>query len=88
MVHHHDLVAHLHRLQLIMGDIDRGRPHPVMQGAQLFGHMLAELGIQRAKRFVHEERLRVAHNRPTQRHALPITARQAANGLFQDVADA
>ena len=35
VVHHDDLVAHLHRLELVVGDVDRGRAHPVVQRAQL-----------------------------------------------------
>jgi hypothetical protein len=79
MVHDHDLVAHLHGFQLVMGDIDRGRAHAVVQRAQLFGHVLAELGVERAKRLVHHEGLGVAHDGPPQRNALAVAARQPAD---------
>jgi hypothetical protein len=35
VVHHDDLVAHLHRLQLVVGDVYGGRLHPVVKGAKL-----------------------------------------------------
>ena len=57
VVHHDDLVAHLHRLELVVGDVDRGRAHAVVQRAQLLGHVLAELGVERAERLVHQEAL-------------------------------
>ena len=59
VVHHDDLVAHRHRLELVVGDIDRGGAHPVVQRAQLLAHQLAELGVERAQRLVHQEGLRV-----------------------------
>jgi hypothetical protein len=32
VVHHHDLVAHLHGFELVVGDVDRGGAHAVVEG--------------------------------------------------------
>jgi hypothetical protein len=79
VVHHDDLVAHLHGLELVVGDIDGRGPHPVVERAQFLGHPLAELGVERAERFVHQEALGVAHDRAAERHALPVAARKPAH---------
>src|ERR1700733_3535664 len=62
MVHHRDLVAKRHRLDLVVCDIDGGGLEPVVQSAQFAAHHLTEFRIERAPRFVHHERERLAHN--------------------------
>ena len=59
-----------------MRDVDRGRVDAVVQFAQLAAHQFAELGIERAQRLVHQERLRPPHHRAAQRHALAVAAGQ------------
>ena len=56
--------------------------------AQLHAHQLAELGVEGAERLVHQEGLRLAHDRATQRDALPVAAREAAHARAQQVLDA
>ena len=55
VVHDRDLVGHRHRLELVVGDVDRGRVDAVVQLAQLVAHQVAELGVERAERLVHQE---------------------------------
>ena len=74
VVHDHDLVAHLHRFQLVMGHINRGRSHTIMLGAQFLRHVFAKLGIQSAQRLIHEERLWFSDDGATQCHPLPVPA--------------
>ena len=49
---------------------------------------MAELGIERAKRLVHQERFRLAHDRAPQRDALAVTAGQARNSRVEQMRDA
>ncbi len=45
-----------------------------MKLGDLGAHMLAQLGIQVAERFVHQESGRMAHHGAAERHALALTA--------------
>ena len=88
VVHHDDLVAHLHRLELVVGDVDGGRAHAVVEGAQLLGHVLAELGVERAERLVHQEGLGLAHDGAAEGDALAVAAGEAADRAVEDGVDA
>ena len=73
-VHHHDLVAHGHRLDLIVGDVDRRCFEPVLQLLDLATHLHAQLGVEVGQRFVEQEDLRIADNRPAHGDPLPLAA--------------
>src|SRR3712207_8169142 len=45
-VHHRDLVAHTHGLQLVVGDIDGRRPQVALEALDLRAHLRPQLGIQ------------------------------------------
>ena len=60
----------------------------VVQLAQLHAHQLAELGVERAQRLVHQEGLRLPHDGAAQRDALPVAAREPADARAQQVLDA
>ena len=51
-------------------------------------HQLAELGVERAERLVHQERLRAADDGAAERHALAVAAGEAADRPVEDVVDA
>ena len=70
-----------------MGDVDGGGAHAVVKGAELFGHVLAELSIKCAEGFVHHEGFGLANDGAAEGDALAIPAREAANGAVQDVFD-
>src|SRR6478609_6361217 len=74
VVHYGDHVGHCHGLELVVRNVDRGRSEPVMQCAQFMDHRLAHFGIECAERLIHQETLRLAHDRPPERDALPIAA--------------
>ena len=88
VVHHGDLVGHRHRLELVVGDVDRGRADPVVQRAQLADHQLAELGVERAERLVHQEALRPAHDGAAERDALAVAAGEARHRPVEQMVDA
>ena len=77
LVHHRDHVGHRHGLDLVVGDVDRGRADAVVQRPQLLAHQLAERGIEGAERLVHQKRLRAADDGAAQRHALTDRRRRA-----------
>ena len=77
-VHHHDLVGHRHRLDLVVGDEDRGGPEPLVQLLDLGAHLHPELGVEVRQRLVEQEHLRVAHDRAPHRHPLALAAGELA----------
>jgi hypothetical protein len=87
-VHHRDPIGHRHRLELVVGDVDGRCADPVVQVAQLLGHDLSQLGVERAERFVHQERLGPSHDRPAERDSLPVASGEARDLAGQKVFDA
>ena len=61
-----------------MGDVDRRRVDAVVQLAKLAHHQVAELGVERAERLVHQEGHRPAHDGAAERDALAVAAGKAA----------
>ncbi len=53
------LRAHGDRLLLVAGDVDEGAADLVVDVLQLDHHAVAEIGIERAKRFIEEEEARL-----------------------------
>ena len=74
LVHHHDLVGERHRLDLVVGDVDAGDAELLLDAADLGAHLLAQLGVQVGERLVHQQHLRLHHQRARQRHALLLPA--------------
>ena len=75
---HGDPVAHRHRLDLVVGDVHRGDAEAPLELGDLGAGLHAELGVEVRQRLVHQEQLRLAHDRTTHRHALALAARQLA----------
>ena len=75
LAHHRDAVAHRHRLDLVVGDVERRGLELLLQLRDVRPHLDAQLGVQVRERLVHEEHLRVAHDRAAHGHALPLPAR-------------
>ena len=71
-----DPVAHRHRLDLVVGHIDGRRADLALEPPDLAARLGAELRVEVRERLVHQERLRVADERPSERDALPLAARQ------------
>ena len=75
-VEHGNAVAHRHRLDLIVRDVDRCGLELALQPADLGAHLHAQLGVEVRQRLVHQERRWLAHDRPAHRHSLALTARE------------
>ena len=88
LVHDGDPVGERHRLDLVVGDVDRGRAVLDVQPLQFGAHVLAQLGVERADRLVHQQRLRPAHQRPADRDALHVAARQRRRPSVEQMLDA
>ncbi len=78
VAHRRDAVAHRHRLDLVVRDVDRRRPDLALQTPDLRARLRAQLRVEVRQRLVHEEHLRLAHERTPERHALALPARQRA----------
>ena len=68
MEHRHP-IGHGQRLTLVVGDV-HGDAEALVQVLDLHLHLLAQLLVQCAQRFVHQHQLRLEHQRAGQRHAL------------------
>src|SRR5690242_6563149 len=75
-VHHHDLVGHGHRLDLVVRDVDRGRLEALVQRLDLGAHRHAQLRVEVGERLVEEKHLWLSHDRPSHRDALALAARE------------
>ena len=85
--HDRDAVAQRHRLDLVVGDVERGHAQAALEVVDLCPHLHTELRVEIGKRLVHEERLRFANDRPPHRDTLPLTAGQRARLLVEVLVD-
>ena len=74
LVHDHNVGAHGHGLDLIVGYIDEGGFQLLMKLDQLRAHIAAQLGVQVAQRLVHQKALGIFGNGARQRDALTLAA--------------
>src|SRR6185436_14664980 len=61
--HHHDAVAHRHRLDLVVRHVDRRRPHLCLEPLDLAPRLHTELRVEVRQWLVHQEDLRLPHDR-------------------------
>ena len=69
-------MGHRHRLDLVVRDVDRRHAEVVLELRDLGPHLDAELRVEVRERLVHQEDLRLADDRPAQRDALALAARE------------
>ena len=74
--HHRDPVTHRHRLDLVVGDVDRGYAEPPLKRSDLRTRLHAKLRVEVRERLVHQEHLRVADDRTSHRDPLPLASRE------------
>jgi hypothetical protein len=72
LAHDDDAVAHRHRLDLVVGDVDRRRLDLALDPGDLRAHLDAELRVEVGERLVHQQHPRAAHDRPPHRDALAL----------------
>ena len=67
-------LAERHRLDLVVRHVDGRHAEPLVQARQLGAHRDAELRVEVRERLVHEERLWLAHHRPSHGDTLALAA--------------
>src|SRR6185437_12325946 len=87
-VDHGDAVAHAHRLDLIVRDIDRGEPDSLLEALDLEPRRGAQLGVEVRQRLVEQQRGRLAHQRAGERDALTLAAGELARLAIEQPRDA
>ena len=73
-VHDRDAVAHRQRFLLVVGHVDERDADLALDALELELHHVAQLEVQRAERFVEQQRAGVVHQRAGQRDALLLAA--------------
>ncbi len=76
VAHQDDAIGQGHRLLLIVRDVEHGRAELAVDPPDLGLHLLAQLLVERAKRFVHQHDRRLVDDASGQRHALLLSARE------------
>ena len=71
-----DPVAHRHRLGLVVGDVDRRHVEVFLEALKLGPHRRPDLGIEVRQRLVHQERLGIANDGPTEGDTLLLAIRE------------
>ena len=84
-IHHHQHVGQRHRLQLVVGDIDRGDAETALQVLDLDAHLAAQLGVEVGQRLVEQEDLRIAHDGAAHGDALALAAGELARAALEQV---
>ncbi|MNO25436.1 hypothetical protein D3C76_152720 [compost metagenome] len=78
LVEHRHAVGHGQRFALVVGHVHHGHAQALVDVLDLHLHVLAQLLVQRAQRFVHQHQLRLEHQCPGQGHTLLLAAGQLA----------
>ena len=78
VLHDRDVVAHLDRLQEVVGDEDHGLVHDALEPEQLVLHLAPDQGVEGAERLVEQHDIRVDRECARQADALLHAARELA----------
>src|SRR5699024_8290659 len=70
---HAEPVTHGQGLGLVVGDVHGGDTQAALQGSDLRTGLHAQLGVQVGQRLVHQEDLRLTHDRAAHGHTLTLT---------------
>ena len=85
--HDRDAVAERHRLDLVVGHVQGRHADAALQRVDLGAHLHAQLRVQVRERLVHQEGLRLAHDRASHRHPLALAARERARLALEVLLD-
>ena len=88
LAHHGDPVAHRHRLDLVVRDVDGGRAEVALELRDLRPHLHTQLRVQVGERLVHQECRRLAHDRAAHRDPLALTAGERARLPLEEALEA
>ena len=88
VAHHRHALAERHRLDLVVRHVDGRHSEPLVQPRELGAHAHAELGVEVRERLVHQERRRLAHDRPAHRHPLPLPSGERGGPPVEQVLEA
>ena len=83
-----DAVAHAHRLDLVVGHIDRGDADPLLELLDLQAGRGAQFGVEVRERLVEQQRGRLAHQRARERDTLAFAAGELARPPVEQMPDA
>jgi hypothetical protein len=83
MAHDHDPIGHRHRLDLVVGHVDRRPADPLVEAEQLGAHLDPEQGVEVGQWLVHQEGERLTDDRPAERHPLALAAGQLVGVLVE-----
>ena len=88
VVEHADPRRQGQRLGLVVGDVEHGRAEVLLDPLQLEAQVVAQLGVERGQRLVHQRHRGLAHQRPADRHPLHLPAGKARRRVGELVLDA
>ena len=74
--HDRDAIGHRHRLDLVVGHVDRGDAGCALEAGDLDPHLAAQARVEIGQRLVHQESAGVTHQRPAHGDTLPLSARK------------
>src|SRR5690606_22305317 len=87
-VHDHHAIGQSHRLDLVVGDVDRRRLDLLVNLLDLGAHLHAQLGVEVGQRLVEQEDLRMADDGPAHSDALALAAGELLRASIQQLVDA
>ena len=87
LAHDHNPVSQAHGLHLVVGDVDGGDPHPLLELPQFLPGRGAQEGIQIGEGFIQEEDARLPDHGPGQGDPLPLAPGELAGFAVQQSPD-
>ena len=87
VAHDGDPLPEGHRLDLVVGDVERGDAEPVVELRQRGAHPDPELRVEVRERLVHQERLRLPRDRPAHRDALALASGELRRPPVEQLAE-
>src|SRR5262249_9779511 len=80
-----DAVAHAHGFDLIVGDVDRGGAHGLLELLEFAAGAGAQLGVKVRQRLIEQKNRWIADQRTRERDALPLAARKLTRSTLREV---
>ena len=88
MIDDGDAVAHAHRLDLIVGHVDRGHADALLELLDLLAGRGAQFGVEVRERLIQQQHGRLADQRASERDALALAAGKLARPAVEQMPDA